>query len=170
MKFLLYLAGAFVVFGIIKHILKSKNENIGNKMKTTVLVDGKPFKPPKDYDEQKRKRDEQFLRVDPNEKNDGLNLDTDELVAWSGNRKIYKTPDGKWFIVNFLRKGERSYQRMTPWEVRNFIKHEGLGRNQDSAALLEKHNLTGTKAELHDVDIPRFVARKYITPNQQGGE
>jgi hypothetical protein len=159
MKFLFYLALALVLFGIIKHVLKSKNEKSGG-IKTSVLIDGKPYKPSKNYNPDERRK--RLLRVDPEGKNDGLNIDTDELVAWAGNRKIYKTPDAKWFIVYHLPKGERSYQRITPWDARGFIKNEISGRNQNSEALLKKHNLTGTRDELYHKGVAT-VTRKYIT-------
>ena len=156
MKFLFYLVLALVAYGIIKHLLKPRDQ-----IKISSTIDGKPYKPSKDYDpEEERKK---FLRVDPEGKNDGLNVDTDEKVAWEGSSKLYRTPDEKWFIVYHLRKGELSYQRITPWAARNFIKTRGSVSDQDREALLIKHNLTGTKEELHLKGIGT-VTRKYIKP------
>jgi hypothetical protein len=160
MKFLFYLAIALVLFGIIKHVLKSKNEK-GSGIKTSVQIDGKPHKLSKAYNPDEEEK--RSLRVDPEGKNDGLNIATDEKVAWAGNMKIYKTPDGKWFIVYHRKKGELSYQRITPWGARNFIKGRVSGSDQDIEALLKKHNLTGTKDELDHKEVPSFVARNLVS-------
>ncbi|MGD9056795.1 MAG: hypothetical protein PVF38_11670 [Desulfobacterales bacterium] len=151
MKVILYLAIAFCIFWIIKNVLKS--ENVSNKAKDYKRLNG-------DYDQA-------FLRVDPNGKNDGLNIDTAEIVSSERNEKLYKTPDGKWFNVYQLPKGERSYQRLTPWEARNRIKTQHMGSREDCEALLAKHDLTGTKDELHIKDVPNFAPRKYIPLDEQ---
>ena len=135
MKFLIYLAIALGIFAIIRSILKSKNKK-GRGIKTSALIECKPYKPSKDDDPEKEEK--RLLRVDPEAKNDGLNIDTDEKVAWAGTQKLYKTPDGKWFVVNNLRGGDLSYQRTTPWGARGFIKSSRMsGGDQKIEALLK---------------------------------
>ena len=161
MKLLFYLVVGLVFLGFIEYILKLKKRKNSGGIKISALIDGKPYKPSQKNDsteEEKRSR-----RVDPEEKNGGLNIDTAEKVAWEGNRKIYKTPDGKWFIVYHRWEGELSYQRVTPWYVRNYIKSSMLGKDEDINALLKTHNLTGTEHELNHKEVEDFTPRKYVT-------
>jgi hypothetical protein len=167
MKFIFYLALAIVIFWVIKNFLTSKSKSVSGKMKVTALINGKPVKTPKDTDRLMKEHEESQLGVDPSGKNDGLNIDNAEAVAKDRNETVYKTPDGKWFNVYQLPKGERSYQRLTPWEARNRIKTQHMGSREDCEALLAKHDLTGTKDELHIKDVPNFAPRKYIPLDEQ---